>query len=62
MTTCVLTENLAATRALGFRLVGSKERRRQAEAMEPGDRVVSSEHDARVLLAAMAGRGAAPGA
>jgi hypothetical protein len=34
-------ENYAATRAHGFRLVGMKERRRrQAEAMEPGDRIV----------------------
>jgi len=34
-------ENLEASRALGFTLVGLKERRRnQAEAMEPGDRVI----------------------
>jgi hypothetical protein len=43
-TTWILTgspENFAATRAHGFRLVGMKEgRRRQAEAMEPGDLVV----------------------
>ena len=33
--------NFAATRELGFRLVGLKERRRrQAEAIEPGDRIV----------------------
>jgi hypothetical protein len=43
-TTWILTgspENFAATRDHGFRLVGMKERRRrQAEAMEPGDRIV----------------------
>jgi hypothetical protein len=43
-TTWILTgspENFAATREHGFRLVGMKEgRRRQAEAMEPGDVVV----------------------
>jgi hypothetical protein len=43
-TTWILTgspENFAATREHGFRLVGMKEgRRRQAEAMEPGDLVV----------------------
>jgi hypothetical protein len=43
-TTWVLTgspENFAATRAHGFRLIGLKEgRRRQAQAMEPGDRIV----------------------
>jgi hypothetical protein len=34
-------ENFAATREHGFRLVGMKERRRrQAMAMEPGDRIV----------------------
>ena len=34
-------ENHAATRALGYSLIGMKERRRrQAEAMEPGDRIV----------------------
>jgi len=34
-------ENLAASAALAFTLVGLKERRRnQAEAMEPGDRVI----------------------
>jgi hypothetical protein len=33
--------NHAATRAHGYRLIGCKERRRrQAEAMEPGDRIV----------------------
>jgi hypothetical protein len=43
-TTWILTgspENFAATREHGFRLVGMKERRRrQADAMEPGDRIV----------------------
>jgi hypothetical protein len=43
-TTWILTgspENFAATREHGFRLIGMKEgRRRQAEAMEPGDLVV----------------------
>jgi hypothetical protein len=34
-------ENHAATRALGYGLIGMKERRRRmAEAMEPGDRIV----------------------
>ena len=34
-------ENFEATRALGFTLIGMKERRRlQAEAMAPGDRIV----------------------
>lgn len=34
-------ENLAATREHGFRLIGMKERRlRQAQTMEPGDRIV----------------------
>lgn len=34
-------ENYAATRERGFTLIGMKERRRrQAEAMEPGDRIV----------------------
>jgi hypothetical protein len=34
-------ENYAATAASGYRLIGMKERRRlQAEAMEPGDRIV----------------------
>jgi hypothetical protein len=34
-------ENHAATRARGYSLIGMKERRRrQAEAMEPGDRIV----------------------
>ena len=34
-------ENHAATAALGYRLIGMKERRRRmAEAMEPGDRIV----------------------
>lgn len=44
MTTWVLTgspENHAATAALGYTVIGLKERRRlQAEAMEPGDRIV----------------------
>jgi hypothetical protein len=44
MATWILTgspENYAATAARGYRLIGMKERRRlQAEAMEPGDRIV----------------------
>ena len=44
MATWILTgspENYAATAERGFRLIGMKERRRlQAEAMEPGDRIV----------------------
>jgi len=44
MATWILTgspENHAVTAELGYRLIGMKERRRlQAEAMEPGDRIV----------------------
>ena len=44
MATWILTgspENYAATAERGYRLIGMKERRRlQAEAMEPGDRIV----------------------